>query len=44
MRFQQYRIYSIKRRRVYYIFRDSSAAFIRGQCLLKIQFVSGEEA
>ena len=28
-----YRIYSIKRRGVYYIFRDSSAAFIRGRPL-----------
>ena len=32
--------YSIKRRGVDYIFCDWSAAFIRGQCLFKIQFVS----
>ena len=35
-----YRVYSIKRRGVYYIFRDSSAAFFRGRCLLEIQFIS----
>ena len=35
-----YRIYSIKRRGVYKIFRVSSAAFIRGRRLFKIQFVS----
>ena len=30
-----YCIYSVKRRGVYYIFRDSSAAFIRGRCLFE---------
>ena len=35
-----YCIYSVKRRGVYYIFRDSSAAFIRGWRLFKIHFIS----
>ena len=33
-------MYSIKRRGVYWTFRDSSAAFIRGRRLFKIQFIS----
>lgn len=35
----QNRIYSIKRRGVYYIFYDSRAAFIRGQRLFNIQLI-----
>ena len=38
--FFKYRIYSIKRRGLFEIFRDSSAAFIRGRRLFKIQFIS----
>ena len=38
---KSYRIYSIKRRGVYLkIFRDSSALFIQGRRLFKIQFIS----
>ena len=37
--FESYRIYSIKRRGVYYIFCDSSAALFRWRRLIKIQFV-----
>lgn len=38
--FESYRIHSIKRRGVYYIFCDSSAALFRWRRLIKIQFVS----
>ena len=34
-----YRIYSIKRYSVFYIFHDLSAALIRGRHLSKIQFI-----
>lgn len=38
--FESYRIHSIKRRGVYYIFCDSSAALFRWRRLIKIQFIS----
>lgn len=38
--FESYRIHSIKRRGVYYIFCDSSAVLFRWRRLIKIQFIS----